>query len=198
MLISCTTHILCQRMEPGAIRFELTLSPTLTHCASDTRWPSCLPSICHQNHFLQHHFEITYNLSLHHCTEGPTHLDTDPDRSWKLPSWFCRSGRDQVFLQEKSRRPSFLSSLLCSRGSSLSSGSRCILNLLKVWLEKWLDLVDLTSDWWGHPVASMCRPLLNGSFNGDIASPENADFFKNFRAKISNRQYDHSWEHSHH
>ena len=74
-----------------------------------------------------------------YITEGPIHLHTDPDRSWKLPSWFCRSGRAQVFLQEKSRRPSFLSSLLCNRGSSLSSWSRCILKLSKVWLENWLD-----------------------------------------------------------
>ena len=173
MLISCTIHILCQKMGLGAICFELTSSPTLTHCASDTRWPSCLPIICNQNNF----FSITSRsqTSRLYITVGPIHLHTDPDRSWELPSWFCRSGRDQVFLQEKSRRPSFLSSLLCNRGSSWSSGSRCILKLLKVWLENWIDLVDLTSGWWGHPVASMCRPLLARSFNWDITGPESTD-----------------------
>ena len=134
---SCTTHICCQRMGLGAICFELTLYSTLTHCASDTRWPSCLPIICNQNNF----FSITSRsqTSRLYITVGPIHLHTDPDRSWELPSWFCRSGRDQVFLQEKSRRPSFLSSLLCNRGSSLSSWWRCILKLSKVWLENWLD-----------------------------------------------------------
>ena len=166
----------------GAICFELTLYPTLTHCASDTRWPSCLPSVCDQNR----HFEITYKPPSHHW------------RPYSPAQWSWSQFKISFLVLQIGARPGFppreVKTTFFLVVSPLQQGLqfvqlvtlhfKAIEGLIRKLTWQSTTINDLTSGWWGHPIASMCRPLLDRSFNRDIAGPENTDSFEILKQKF--------------
>ena len=132
--------------------------------------------------FFQHHFEITNKPPLHHCRpNSPAHW------SWsqlKTSILVLQIGARPGFPPREVKTTFFLVVSPLQQGLQfvqwVTLHFKAIEGLIRKLTWQSTTINDLTSGWWGHPIASMCRPLLDRSFNRDIAGPENTDFFNIF------------------